>query len=100
MIIDIKDPYGGYKSHWQALGILVPAVGLVAFLGSMCINVYEEPFDKDLFEDMNQASVQPSVNKVEDGADNGAIELKADDAKADQPADKPAEEAPVSPAVE
>ena len=68
IIADIKDPYGGYSTKWQVLGLLVPLVGLLAFLISICVNVYEEPFDKTQFEDIDTAaaSANSSTNKVQD----------------------------------
>jgi len=45
VILDIKEPYGGYMGHWQAMGIIVPTIGLIAFILFMFVNVYEEPFD-------------------------------------------------------
>jgi len=72
-ILDIKEPYGGYKGHWQAMGIIVPAIGLVAFILFMFVNVYEEPFDKAQFEDMDAAT---SITKV---ATESQLELKTND---------------------
>jgi hypothetical protein len=69
IVADIKDPYGGYATKWQIMGLLVPLVGLVAFLVCLCVNVYEEPFDKQQFEDMDQVD----VNKV---SDQGSLEMK------------------------
>jgi hypothetical protein len=71
VIADIKDPYSGYSTKWQVIGILVPMVGLLAFFVSIWYNVYEEPFDKAQFEDINAAV---EINKV---SDQGSVEMKA-----------------------
>jgi solute carrier family 6 GABA transporter-like protein 1 len=75
-IADIKDPYGGYSTKWQVFGILVPLVGLVAFLVSLCVNVYEEPFDKAQFEDamMGVEAANVSQTKVQDES-KGHVEM-------------------------
>jgi hypothetical protein len=72
---DFETPYGGYSTKWQVFGLLVPLVGFVAFLLSMCLNVYEEPFDKEQFEDMDRAvEASNAINKV---SDEGSVEMKA-----------------------
>ena len=73
---DIKEPYGGYATKYQVMGLLVPLVGLLAFFLSICINVYEEPFDKTQFEDLN-AAVEGSVNisKVHILKEGDAVEM-------------------------
>jgi hypothetical protein len=78
-IADIKEPYGGYPVKYQVLGLLVPLVGLVAFFASICINVYEEPFDKTVFEDMN-AVVDGGASKVADSKDGVELTEKPADA--------------------
>ena len=47
VIADIKAPYGKYSTKWQVFGICVPVLGLLAFVLSTFLNVYEEPFDKE-----------------------------------------------------
>jgi hypothetical protein len=59
------------------MGILVPLVGLCAFVLCIFWNVYEEPFDKGVFEDDDKTvvAVGGSINKVSD--EDKSIEMKA-----------------------
>jgi len=43
--------YGGYAIGWQIAGIFVPAVGLIAFVVFLFVNVYEENYDKSEFDE-------------------------------------------------
>ena len=87
-ILDIKKPYGGYATHWQIIGVIVPVIGLLAFILAMFINVYEEPFDKAQFEDVNAAVGGENNNKV---SDSGNIEM----ADSKEPVAVPAEKVEV-----
>jgi len=84
---DIKEPYGGYATKYQVMGLLVPLVGLLAFFLSICLNVYEEPFDKTQFEDLN-AAVEGSVNisKVHNSKEGDAVEMAEKPAVVAEPA--------------
>jgi len=43
--------YGGYAIGWQIAGIFVPAIGLIAFIVCLFVNVYEETYDKSEFDE-------------------------------------------------
>merc|ERR1712167_370983 len=47
---DVTKPYGGYAAHWQALGLVVPLLGLVAFLLHICLWISSEELDDSEFE--------------------------------------------------
>ena len=49
--IRIEKPYEGYPGLFQVIGILVPAIALSVMIVFMFVNVYEEPFDKEQFEE-------------------------------------------------
>jgi len=46
---DIVKPYGGYAAHWQAIGLCVPIIGLIAFLLHICFWITEEPLSEEEF---------------------------------------------------
>lgn len=48
---DIDKPYGKYAAHWQAIGLIVPLLGLVAFLFNICFCLHTEVLDPNDFED-------------------------------------------------
>lgn len=39
---DIDKTYGGYAAHWQAIGMVVPILGLVTFLANICFWLHDE----------------------------------------------------------
>lgn len=41
-----ENPYGGYSIGWQITGMMIPITGVILFLVSAVVGVYEEPFDK------------------------------------------------------
>ena len=67
-------PYGGYSTGWQVVGAMVPITGVILLILGGTVNVHEEPFDKEQFEEMsnvvnadefNQKSAQsPGLTKV------------------------------------
>jgi hypothetical protein len=76
---DIDNTYGGYASHWQAIGMVVPILGLISFFVNVCFWLHEEQmdpvdfkerFDKDFTDpwetDAPGASEMAGVNKVSD----------------------------------
>jgi SNF family Na+-dependent transporter len=48
---NLAEPYGGYSIGWQIVGVLVPLLGLLAFFFGLCMNVYEQPFDRTQFDE-------------------------------------------------
>lgn len=46
---DVDKPYGGYAAHWQAVGLVVPLLGLIGFLLHICLWVTEEPLSEAEF---------------------------------------------------
>ena len=72
---DIEKPYGGYAAHWQAVGLVVPLLGLVAFLLHICLWETDEPLDEAEFatdlpgEEGEKPLAETELNKV---ADNNA----------------------------
>jgi len=42
----IEEPYGGYDTWFQIVGIFVPAIAFFILILFMFYNVQEEPFDK------------------------------------------------------
>lgn len=48
---DIDKPYGNYAAHWQALGLIVPLLGLVAFLINICFCLHTEQLDMAEFKE-------------------------------------------------
>ena len=84
-------PYGGYSTGWQVVGAMVPITGVILLILGGTVNVHEEPFDKEQFEEMsnvvnadefNQKSAQsPGLTKV--GPETELQDKEAKDAKAD-----------------
>lgn len=53
--------------------MLVPLVGLVSFLLSICFNNYEEPYDRTVFDNLAEA---PGSGKVQHkDADGGMVQM-------------------------
>merc|ERR1712048_821199 len=46
---DLIKPYGGYALHWQIVGLLVPLIGLAAFLINIWCCVEQEDLDEEEF---------------------------------------------------
>merc|ERR1712167_238735 len=42
---DIDKTYGGYASYWQAIGMIVPILGLLSFLLNICFWLHDEHLD-------------------------------------------------------
>jgi hypothetical protein len=55
-------------------------MGLLAFLLSICLNVYEEPFDKAIFEEefnaVNMTNASKVANLSEGGPDKEGLEMQ------------------------
>ena len=48
---DIDKPYGGYASHWQTIGLIVPLLGLIAFFINICFWLHDEQLDMADFQE-------------------------------------------------
>jgi len=51
--------------------MVVPLVGLIAFLVSICFNNYEEPYDRRVFEEEGEAS----TSKVHNSETGGMVPM-------------------------
>lgn len=51
IITDLGRPYGGHAAHWQALGLLVPLLGLFAFLFNIFFCLHDEQLDMTQFKE-------------------------------------------------
>jgi SNF family Na+-dependent transporter len=47
---DLTKPYGNYKLYWQLIGLMVPLIGLLAFLVNLCCCVEEEVLNEEEFD--------------------------------------------------
>lgn len=74
---DIDKTYGGYAPHWQAIGMVVPILGLITFLLNICFwlhdehldpNEFKERFDKDFTDpwEEGEGTGELAMNKVSD----------------------------------
>lgn len=48
---DMSRPYGGYAAGWQAIGLVVPILGLIAFLINICFCLHDEPLNMADFKE-------------------------------------------------
>lgn len=82
---DIDSPYGSYAPHWQAIGLIVPLLGLVAFLINICFCLhneqldmadYKERFDTDFLDPWDEGKIELATfsnNQVAAGDPNTAM---------------------------
>ena len=84
---DIVKPYSGYAAHWQAIGLVVPLLGLAAFLLNICFWLhdeetedYEERFSPGFVDEWDDPSaiVGKPMNKVDDASNVSGQEDKKD----------------------
>lgn len=63
---DVDKPYSGYAAHWQVIGLIVPLLGLAAFMLNICfflhdeqldVNEFKERFDVDFVEEWDVGTV-------------------------------------------
>jgi len=71
---DIDKPYGGYAAHWQTIGLIVPILGLVAFLINICFCLhteqldmadFKERFDMDFDDPWDEAKPETEMKAME-----------------------------------
>lgn len=75
---DIVKPYGKYAAHWQAIGLVVPLLGLVAFLFNICFCLHTEELDMNEFKERFDTDFADPWDNPAEGA--GETELKKVDA--------------------
>lgn len=70
---DVDKPYGGYAAHWQALGLIVPLLGLIAFFLNICFWLHDEQLDVADFKDRFDTDF---VDEWDQGAQSKSNEMK------------------------
>lgn len=76
-----ENPYSGYSIGWQVVGMMVPILGVLLLIAGATINVHEEPFDKEQFEEMSKVVSADEYNQKKPAGNSTVqpeVELKAE----------------------
>lgn len=78
--VDVVDKYGNYAAHWQAIGLVVPLLGLLAFLINICFWLHDEKeaLSEEDFKDRFDADF---IDPWDEGKSNEMVALKGNTSK-------------------